>query len=261
MLLELLLSILLVGAVAGLIGGVTGAGIGAVTVPSLIMLGFDPIPAIGASLALQVVVASLGSVAHHRLGNVQARIFGPLVLAGALGAFLGANITTHLPVEELKVVLGVVVTVIGIILLTKPLGRLEGRRTTRRAKLLGVSLPFIALIGFIAGAVTGALGAAWGSLGVSALILAGAVPHAAAGSALLARIPVAFVGVWTYITVGSEFQLDLALPLLAAGSVFVLIGAVVSSRLHPQQLKEIIGAAVMFLGVLLLIKVALGAGG
>jgi|GEM_PF-1298754 len=251
---ELLVAILLVGAVGGYLGGVVGL-IGAAVVPGLILLGVDPVIAIGSSLLLHVLIAPIGGISYYRFGHVRRRIFVPLLLVGVLGAFLGANVSTHLPAGELKLLVGISATAAGLLVIVKYPRRNEIKSTLAPVskRLRMVSTPTVASIAFVAGLAHGALGLGWGTLGISFLILAGVFPHTAVGSSLLARSFVALAGVSTYYFLG-DLQADVVIPLLAGGLIAIPFGVLTAKRLPPRTLKLIVGVVVIVLGASVLIK-------
>lgn len=253
---EVLLTILFLGTVGGYLGGIVGAGIGATVVPGLILIGVDPKIAIGSSLLLHTLIAPLGGVSHYRLGHVRRGIFISLTLAGMLGAFLGASLSVRLPAQELKVIVGISTAVAGISILgnyRRPINASVAVLDNLNKKLQRVKISVVTLIGFIAGISHGALGTGWGPIGVPFLVLAGVVPHTAVGSSLLARSLVALVGGSTYYVFYSV-RADVVLPLLAGGSIAVLLGALTSKRLLPKTLKLIVGLVAVVLGSSVIVK-------
>lgn len=252
---EVLVAILLVGGVGGYLGGIVGAGIGATVVPGLILLGVDPVIAIGSSLLLHVLIAPLGGISHYKFGHVRWRIFVPLVLVGVLGAFLGANISIHLPAEGLKLLVGISTIAAGLLITVRypRANQLKLTLAPISKRLRVVSTPMVVSIALIAGLSHGALGTGWGPLGVSLLILVGVLPHTAVGSSLLARTFVALAGASTYYFLNG-IQADIVFPLLAGGSIAILLGTFTSKRLQPRTLKLIVGVSVIVLGASVLIK-------
>jgi len=256
--LDMLVLILLVGAVGGYLGGVVGAGIGATVVPGLVLLSVSPTVAIGSSLLLHIVIAPLGGISHYKFGHVRWKIFVPLVLTGVLGAFLGANISTRLPTDELKILIGFSTIAAGLAI-TIRFPKWKKRTTLQEAliqlkRAVGVvNLRSVALIGLVAGLSRGALGTGWGPIGVPLLILAGALPQMAIGSSLLARLFVALVGGSTYLAL-IGIRLDVVLPLLVGGSIAILFGTLTAKRLRPEILKRIVGGAAIVLGASVLIR-------
>jgi hypothetical protein len=253
--LEILVTILLIGAIGGYLSGVVGVGMGATVVPSLILLGVDPITAIGSSLLQDVLIAPLGGISHYKFGHIRRRIFVPLAVVGMLSAYLGANISTYLPAGSLKLLVGISAIAAGLLIIVKyPRARERKLTPTLIGKVLRVvSTSTVALIALIAGLSYGALGMGWGPLGISLLILARVSPHTAVGSSVFARSFVALAGASTYyFLVG--IRADIALPLIVGGSIAVPFGALTAKRLSPRTLKLIIGVAVIMLGSSVLLK-------
>jgi hypothetical protein len=254
---ESLIVTILVGVVGGYIGGVVGL-IGAVVVPGLILLGVDPVAAISSSLLLHVLIAPIGGISHYKLGHVHRGIFVPLTLAGALGAFLGANISTHIPAEELKLLVGVLTIGAGSLVIIKYPRKNETKSTLPTGKgLVAISAPAVVSIALFAGLTHGALGLGWGALGIPFLVLAGVLPHTAVGSSLLSRAFVALAGASTYYFLGF-LRADVVLPLLVGGLIAIPFGALTAKRLPPRTLKRIVGISVIVLGISVLIKLVIG---
>lgn len=252
---EVLIAILLVGAVGGYLSGVVGVGTGAIIVPGLILLGVKPTIAIGSALILQVLISPLGGILHYRFGHARRRIFMPLLLAGVLGAFLGAIVSTRLPTEMLGLLVGIVIISGGLLIIVRYPRPNKQKLTlaSLRKRLRMISTSWIVSIALIAGLFHGSLGTGWGPIGIPLLILAGVGAHTAIGSSLLARSFVALVGALTYFFLG-KLQVDVVLPLLAGGSVAILLGALTAKRLPPRTLKLIMGIAVIALGASVLVK-------
>lgn len=252
---ETLAAILLVGAIGGYLGGVVGAGIGATVVPGLILLGVNPAIAIGSSLLLHVLISPLGILSHYRFGHMRQKIFLPLVLAGMLGSFLGAAISTNLPKYELTSLVGASTMIAGVSIAVKfprPRNRESPLKELSR-RLRGPKSSSIILIGLVAGLSHGALGTGWGPMGVPLLILVGVLPQVAVGSSLFARFFVALVGTSTYFTL-TGVQLNIVLPLLVGGSVAIIVGASTAKRLQSKTLKRVVGISAFVLGASVLVK-------
>jgi len=59
----------LIGTAGGLLIGSTGAGLGLLVTPLLILLGYSPSVAVGTGLAVSVVSKLAGTLMHDRLGH------------------------------------------------------------------------------------------------------------------------------------------------------------------------------------------------
>ncbi|MEW6592805.1 MAG: sulfite exporter TauE/SafE family protein [Candidatus Hadarchaeota archaeon] len=250
-----MLAVLLVGSVGGYLGGVVGAGVGATIVPGLVLLGVDPTVAIGSSLMLHVLISPLGGLYHYKRGNSRKKILVPLALAGMVGAFSGALLSTHIPTKELTILVGVSTIAAGAFIIIKfprPNGKGNVLKELAR-KLRGPTASAIALVGLVAGLSHGALGTGWGPLGVPLLMFLGVLPQTAIGSSLLARFFVALVGGSTYFAF-TGVQLDVLLPLMFGGSIAVILGAATAKRLRSKTLKKIVGITAIVLGAVVLVK-------
>ncbi len=255
---EITIAIALVGGIGGYLGGIVGAGIGATVVPGLLLIGVDPTVAVGSSLLLHAIIAPIGGYSYHRFGHVRKKIFVPLLIMGIIGAFIGANVSLHLPANDLKLLIGVSTIAAGLLITVKYPRPHNGELTPKQLakKLRFASVPTVGLIGLVAGLSHGAAGTGWGPLGVSLLILAGISTHTAIGSSLLARTFVALAGASTYFFLG-EGWLEIMAPLLAGGTIAMIFGVLTSRRLESRTLKRMVGIAVIVLGVIVLVKLVI----
>lgn len=93
----------LVGAGIGLITGILGIGGGFLMVPMLVALLRIPLPiAIGTSLLSILAAALTGIVTQWTLLGLDWRLVTPLVLAGVIGAQVGARLVVWLPRARLR---------------------------------------------------------------------------------------------------------------------------------------------------------------
>jgi uncharacterized membrane protein YfcA len=91
-----------IGAFVGFGSGLTGVGGPAIAVPVMVMLGFAPLPTIGASLVLQVVASVSGSAANLRYGAIDYAVAIPLAVAQLVGAPLGVRIVHAVDARALR---------------------------------------------------------------------------------------------------------------------------------------------------------------
>jgi uncharacterized protein len=81
---------ILTGLMVGTLVGMTGMGGGSLMTPILvILLGFSPTVAIGTDIAHGAIFKTVGAIRHRRLGNVQARLSGWMLLGSAPASLLG----------------------------------------------------------------------------------------------------------------------------------------------------------------------------
>ena len=86
------------GLVAGIAAGCFGIGGGALIVPALALWFRVPYTvAVGTSLALIIPISLAGAAAHHKLGNVDWRVFTACAIAGVFGAVAGSLLIERVP--------------------------------------------------------------------------------------------------------------------------------------------------------------------
>ncbi len=100
----MILILLGIGLGAGILSGIFGIGGGIVIVPALIYLAkYPPQQAVGTSLAALVFpVTAIGALTYYKAGQLPIR--DALLIAGgmAVGAYLGAQIATHVDATVLR---------------------------------------------------------------------------------------------------------------------------------------------------------------
>jgi len=112
-----IIALLITGLGVGFASGLLGVGGCFIMVPvqfwALKSIGVDPTIAIriafGTNLLVVLPTAFSGALTHHRKGAVLWKAGVTLGIAGAIGAFLGAFIASHLPGKVLTVAFGIAV--------------------------------------------------------------------------------------------------------------------------------------------------------
>jgi uncharacterized membrane protein YfcA len=88
---------LLTGLLVGMLVGVTGMGGGSLMTPILILvLGFQPVVAVGTDILHGAVFKSVGALRHRRLGTVQGQLSGWMFMGSAPTALLGVAAASKL---------------------------------------------------------------------------------------------------------------------------------------------------------------------
>ena len=94
---------LLGGLATGMLSGFFGIGGGVLLVPLMVVVLHIPLRVTaGTSLAVFILPAMLGAFAHWHLGNVDVRLWLPLVVAGIVGSQVGARCVVRMPLAMLK---------------------------------------------------------------------------------------------------------------------------------------------------------------
>ncbi len=111
-----ILLLLAIGFLAGTVGGSLGVGGGIVIVPALVFFfGLNQHTAQGTSLAvLMFPVAIMGAYNYYRNGYVNLKYVLILVLAFAVGQYVGSLVAIHIPGRVLRKIFGIFVVLAGL---------------------------------------------------------------------------------------------------------------------------------------------------
>ncbi|QDU28524.1 Sulfite exporter TauE/SafE [Anatilimnocola aggregata] len=114
----------LFGVGIGVLSGMLGIGGGVVLVPGLILLfGFSQAEAQGTSLAVMIPpIGIFAALVYYQHGFVRLPVVGLIALGFMVGAFFGAKLVPHLPLEFLRVVFGVLLLYLGFAFVLSPRG-------------------------------------------------------------------------------------------------------------------------------------------
>src|SRR3712207_2004927 len=94
-----LLLLALVGLGAQLVDGSLGMAYGATSATLLLAIGTNPATASASVHLAEIGTTLVSGVAHWRFGNVDWRVVTRIGVPGAVGAFLGATLLSHLSTE------------------------------------------------------------------------------------------------------------------------------------------------------------------
>ena len=235
----------LVGLAAQLVDGSLGMGYGMTSSSLLLLAGLSPALA-SASVHLAEIGTTLASGASHwRLGNTDPRLVVRLGLPGAVGAFSGATVLSHLstraatPVTaSLLILLGTYV--LGRFSLRPPKG--SGSRRSPHGRRLLVPL------GLVGGFVDATGGGGWGPVVTTTLLTGGrTAPRTVVGSVGASEFLVTVAASAGFLTgLGTAgISLGIVLTLLAGGLVAAPISAWLVSRLPGAVLGTAVGGLIL----------------
>jgi hypothetical protein len=271
------LFILAMGGAVGFLSGMFGVGGGFLITPLLMFNGVSPLVAV-ATGANQVVASSVsGAVTQWRRGNVDIKLGCVMMAGGMAGSILGVQVVKELRqlgLSEIFIVL-CYVTFLGIIgtlmviesanaMLKARYGKPVATRTAshhswihglplkqrfHRSKLYISAIPPLALGAFV-GLLSAVMGVGGGFLMVPAMIYLLRVPTSVVmGTSLFQTVFVA--GFTTILHAWQNQTVDavLALLLVAGGVIGAQFGVRAGQRLKGEQLRIILGAIVLLVGL------------
>lgn len=250
-----ILVVALVGAIAQLIDGTLGMGYGVTSSSLLITFGFYPV-IVSASVHMSEIFTSLGSgIFHLRFGNVEKKIFFPLILFGIPGGILGAYCLVKLSLSPLPVkkIVGFVLFLMGCLILfrflvSNTLNNSSFKKELKFWKLL--------LLGGFAAFIDAIGGGGWGPVSTSTLIVNRIEPRKAIGSVNLAEFFVTVTMVVTFlILVGPEgFRWGIAGILAVSGLLVSPLAAYLCKKIPARILGILVGIILIFLNLRIFFK-------
>jgi len=254
-------ALLITGMGVGFASGLLGVGGCFIMVPvqfwELKSIGVDPTIAIriafGTNLLVVLPTALSGALTHHKKGAVLWKAGVTFGIAGAVGAFGGAFIASHLPGKVLTAAFGVAVILGAIRMLTA--------KPPKIAEEPSDNITAFILWGIPLGIVSGIIGIGGGVLMVPIMFyFLNFKMHQAVGTSTALMIFTAFGGSLSYLINGLGLQ---GLPpystgylnwlqfiVLAGGSIpLAIVGAKTAHLMPAKQLKYIFIIVMLYMGL------------
>ncbi|MBP2315250.1 sulfite exporter TauE/SafE family protein [Azospirillum soli] len=252
------------GAAGGLLLGMLGVGTALVAVPLLTLLlpwlgvpaAVAPLTALTTSMAVVAATSVSSVLSHHRLGNVDWRVFRTTIAASLLGVALGSAVATHLPAVALRVIVAAFLLYTAWRMLTA---------SARKTAATPASPTTYRLGGALIGVAGSFIGAGGGVLMVPFLSGRGHPMTRAIATSTAIGLPVTVLGAILYTGLGLRQGVDLPgqvgylhlpafLEISAASVLAAPLGARLASRIPAPLLKRVFAVILIPLAV----KIAVG---
>ena len=260
-----MLTLIVIGALAGIMAGLLGIGGGMLIVPVLAIL-FERQgisrevllqSAIGTSLATIMFTSLSSTLAHHRRGAVQWKLFHRFTPGIVVGGLVGAAIADYLPGRVLHYVVAVSVLAVGIQF-----------AFTKRAAPAHRPLPggaTLAAAGGVIGTLSTLIGIGGGSLTVPYLTWCSVPVKQAIATAAAVGFPIAVAGTIGYVVGGLNetglppysfgyVVLPAFLGIVTASVLAAPLGAWLAHRLSELTLRRVFAAFLFVLGTRMLLS-------
>ena len=108
-----------IGASTAFLAGMTGAGGPVLSIPWMIASGVSPMTAVGLAMPYQVVTALFGTVGNIQAGHVDFELLPALCLFETAGFGLGVALARRTPTATLRILIGGVCCLLGLVLLVR----------------------------------------------------------------------------------------------------------------------------------------------
>ena len=240
--LEAVLTVL-VGLAAGVLSGLFGVGGGIVMTPGLTALrGLTPIVAVATPLPVILPTAAVGAFTYQRAGEVDLRAAAWISFTGAPASAVGALLT-----EAVNARLLLLVT--AALLAWQSIRILRARSRTVEVEERPLHAWTLALVGVVAGLLSGLLGIGGGTVIVPALAgLLGVPLKRALGTSLVAVVVLVIPGTIVHAMLGN-IDWTAALFLMIGSVPGARLGATIALGTKERTLRLMVGSFLALVAV------------
>ncbi|CAN5689095.1 sulfite exporter TauE/SafE family protein [soil metagenome] len=233
----------LVGLAAQLVDGTLGMAYGVTTTTLLLAAGYAAAASSAAVHLAEIGTTLASGISHWRFGNVDWKLVLRLGVPGAVGAFAGAMLLSHLATETAAPWTAGILLVLGLYILTrfafKPWRMRAGGTPSGRS---------LVPLGLVGGFLDASGGGGWGPVATPTLLATGrVVPRRVIGSVDASEFLVAIAAsVGFLLGLGSEnIPMDLVAPILVGGLLAAPIAAWLVRHLPLHILGVLVGGMVV----------------
>lgn len=233
-----------IGFLAQMIDGAFGMAYGPTTTSFLMAMGISPAIASATLHTAEVFAAGTASVSYYRHKNINFTLFKLLVVAGIVGAILGASLLSFVSKEQLSVVKPLVALYtlsLGVIVIRRALAS----RTIRPKK----NIRLIPAVGFVGSFFDSIGGGGWGAIVTSSLVALGRDVRYAIGSAHLAKFVVATTSAVTFVLLLGFHHWLIVAGVVAGSMLAAPFSVMIGNRIPKRKGLIIVGALVILLSL------------
>lgn len=237
----------IVGFLAQLVDGTIGMAYGVVSTTALLAVGVSPLRATANIHFAELVTTAATSVFHLRWRNVSWAVARTLIVAGAIGAVLGALwlvVLTPRDVERVRTIVSIYLLILGFWIIS---------RAYRSARAHTYRSGRAASFGFLGG-LCDAMGGGWGPIVTSNLVVSGLEPRIAVGSSIAAEFVVTAVHSAVFAGIGDIRPDRVMLGLLTGGVLAAPIAPRLAARLPVKTMVLAVGVVVVISSIALLVR-------
>jgi uncharacterized membrane protein YfcA len=217
---------------------------GTILSPLLIIGGMDPQVVIPSILLSQGIGGIFASIGHHRHGNanfspksIDFKIGSLIYLLGIVSVVIGAFVGTKIPSSWLRLYIGILVTVMGLLVVSKHSFKFSWK------KIIG--------IGVVSAFNKALSGGGYGPLVASGLIISGQKGKNAIGTTDFAEAPICLTAflVWAFFK-GTWPPMTLFLPLCLGAMIGGVLGPYALSKSpNNKKITAVVGWLALALGL------------
>ncbi|HCN83517.1 MAG TPA: sulfite exporter TauE/SafE family protein [Sphingobacteriaceae bacterium] len=234
---------LIAGFIFAMIDGAIGMSYGVTSTTFSISMGVPPASASAAVHLSEILSNAIAGWMHFKMGNVNKRLFQLLVVAGSIGAVIGAYLLSSLEhySQYTKPVVSLYTLILGGVILSKSF--------SLKRKRSGNKITNIRILGFGGGFIDAVGGGGWGSIVLSSLIAGGRNPRTSLGTVKLSRFFIAILSSLTFITMLHEVHWEAIGGLVIGSAVASPIAAKISNKISVKTIMVAVGIIVILVSL------------
>jgi len=236
-----LLLFALFGAVAQAVDGSLGMGFGVTSSSLLLSLGVGSALTSASVHIAELVTSLMSGVSHFRIGNVERRLFWPLLVSGVTGAVAGTlSAVRFQDAPSIRVVVAGILLVLGVMIVARfARARQQRHAVPSRRRLL--------FIGFPAAFVDALGGGGWGPIATPSLLMSNVDPAKAVGTVNAVEFFVALTISAVFLAALPAVDWSIAIPLAAGAAVTAPFAALVTKKMPTRVLGTAVGIVIILL--------------
>ncbi|WP_029431524.1 sulfite exporter TauE/SafE family protein [Blastococcus sp. URHD0036] len=239
-----LILLALAGLGAQLVDGSLGMAYGVTSTTLLLAIGTNPAAASATIHLAEIGTTLISGVAHWKFGNVDWKVVARIGVPGAVGAFAGATVLSHLSTAVAAPVMSLILLSLGAYLLI----RFTLRGIDRRNLGKPMRKRFLGPLGLVAGFVDATGGGGWGPVGTPAILASGRMePRKVIGSIDTSEFLVAVAASLGFLVALGSQGIDFAwvAALLIGGMIAAPIAAWLVRHVPPRLLGSLVGGMII----------------
>jgi len=231
------------GFVFAMIDGAIGMSYGVTSTTFSLSMGIPPASASAAVHLSEILSNGIAGWMHFRMGNINKRLFRLLVVAGSIGAVMGAYLLSSLEhySQYTKPVVSLYTLILGGVILSKAFNI--------KSKRAGNKIKSIRALGFGGGFIDAVGGGGWGSIVLSTLIAGGRNPRTSLGTVKLSRFFIAMLSSLTFITMLHTVYWEAIAGLVIGSAVASPIAARISNKISVKSIMVAVGIIVILVSL------------
>lgn len=238
-LVESILPFVAVGFLAQLVDGALGMAFGVITNTLLIsVLGVAPARASASVHIVECFTTAASGISHIAHGNVDWRLFGRLVVPGAMGGIAGAYLLSSIDAGVARPFVMAYLACIGVYLIWRAweMGHHHQHKSPR----------YIAPLGLIGGFLDAAGGGGWGPVVTSNLLVQGSEPRRTIGTVNASEFVLTLTISATFLAaLGAEAFTKATIGLILGGLLAAPVGAMLVKRISAKWLLGLVGVVLL----------------